>query len=274
MKNKWRYSYEDFIKIVGAFLCISYGILEAAGVINWFKPDTVIYLILSFTATILLILITDRPSLKKIEKLLKDDRVSTMEMLLNDLDPNVKKIFHEDIQNNLRFYKDAVNKSVIRISNKDSFSNHYRNSLGRHEKANIYATSLPSKEYFWDNDIEKNSVERGLKNFIENGGNCFRVFLLKHSNEINEPDVKETLEFQKKHLGVNVYTVLKEEVEKKYRNQFFVVFDKCNFAWCVEADLTNKDNITEFQFTIDKNLTNEFMEVFHNIEKLPTFKKY
>lgn len=272
--KRHNFKIHELFYIFVSILFVVYSILEIAGLTHLIEKDIQLHIIFCLICLLFIYLVLERPSINYIKNLLTNDKAQIMELLLNDLDNELKEIFNDDLEMNLEFYKDATLHKTINIKDKQKFSHYYLVSLKRYPKAKLYATSLPSKKYFWANDFKVNSVEKAMADFISNGGKVSRIFLLNSEDDIENAEIREVLEFQKNQLGVSVYTALINEVPTKYKEHFFVTVEKgkSKFAWLVRAN--HQGEACDFKFTINDKLIAEYKNAYMTIQKSPNFKKY
>ncbi len=277
MFKKRKFSKKAIPFIIVSILSTIYTILDTIGVVSLFSTETKLNIVITLLLILISYILSRNNSIDIIKELLTDDKIKTMEVLLKDLDYELKDIFQDDIDKNFRFYKNAIHNKTICIENKHDFSKYYRFSLKRYPNAYVFATSLPSKSYFWSNNVRLNSVEKATKEFtsnFENKGTFSRVFFLDDENDIYIKSVKETLDFQKNEMGVKVFTILISEVPEKYRNYFYVVFDQknSNFAWSAEAN--PKGEVSNFNFTVNPNIIDEYKKNYNKLKQAPSWKEY
>lgn len=274
MSNKGKFSIQEIFYILVSGLFIVYSLLEILGGVSWIKEEDQVQIIFSLVCLLFIYLVLERPSINYIKKLLTSDKVQIMEVLLNDLDIELRDIFEENLNKNLEFYKNAIQHKTINIEKGEEFSKYYKISLKRFPNALVLATSLPSKTYFWKNDFKANTVEKAIADFVKNGGINSRIFFIDHENDIELPEIKEILDFQKDVMNVKVATVLINEVPEKFRDHFFVAFDRAEsqFAWL--ARVNHKGEVCDYQFTVNDNKINEYKKVYNNLRKAPSYAEY
>src|ERR1043165_2335727 len=82
---------------------------------------------------------------------LSNEMLAAMRRALERVDPNLRKIFEDDILELVGSYKLAVTENTFRFSDVDRFRYYYIRTLQNYPKATFLATSLPSSAYFWNN---------------------------------------------------------------------------------------------------------------------------
>lgn len=267
-------------ELFNMFVAILFLVNGIAGIVfiffeaKWPPSDLTIPLIYIILSLMFAYLVIERPSMDYIKDLIVGDKVKTMKTLMNGLDSVLKEVFEDEIKSNIEFYTEAIEQNTIKIDSAERFKIHYVSALKRYSKAKIVSTSLPSKKYFWSNNLSENNVESELADFIARGGKNERVFLLERKDDINSAEIREILDFQKKEMGVDVFTVLSCEVPQNYQSTFFVLFkdSKKRFAWSANVGPTG--NVCNFRFTVNDKQINDFNNAYLKIKNASSFKKY
>jgi hypothetical protein len=136
--------------------------------------------------------------------------------LRGQLDRNLEKIFGDHVQSELNSISQALTSRRITVTDLDEFRSLYKATLLQFSKDEFWATSLPSKAYFWRDP----SVDSAIAAFTKNGGRMTRVFFVDDPDHL-DPDANDIIARQL-HAGVTVYVVKSTEVPPDLSSLFLV----------------------------------------------------
>lgn len=187
-----------------------------------------------------------------------------------NLDPKFMSIFGGKISHYIQVLQSAITKEEMEYEIRDvaEFRDHYNlvlNTLKRdlpEKEIKIIVSSIPSSQYFWDNNISK-STEENIGEFIRKGGKMDRYFFLTNENSLNE----DAYFIIKRHFdllnqegfpsGGNIYLVKLWEIQFQSRDEFFRVI-----AMVESGEITWEVILRKTSLTIDKVYANSRTEYF------------
>lgn len=274
MARKYSYSIEEYFYLIACIVAILLGIFETFHIVEIISSEKAIYVILSLVALMFIYIVKDKPTIDKLRDLLIKDRVGAIGDLMNEINPDLQEVFGDVIEGNLLFFREAIQSETIHISDRSDFQKYYRVALKKHQGARFITTSLPTKKFFWSNNIQENETERAIQDFIQNGGENIRIFFLENSKDIQLAEVKDVLDFHKNVLKVKVFTVLIHEIPEYYRKRFFAIVKstKSALAWSSE---TNSFGVADnFSFTSSPKVISDFDIAYNEMTTLHSFRPY
>ena len=122
----------------------------------------------------------------------------------------------------LKQLEDALESDDITIDSLEDFCTLYVETLNNaHSGASFFATSLPYVRYFW-RPANMEAIRDAMHRHQKRGGKMERIFILKDSGEIDDPEVKQTLEAQDA-FGVRVRVSYRKDVSTKDARELFLL---------------------------------------------------
>ena len=148
----------------------------------------------------------------------------------------------------------------------DKFKVYFRRMLEAFPKASFLATSLPYGRYFWSRTApdELTPTERAIEDFIAAGGEFSRLFFVD-DGDLRNSEVLSTLRNQRR-IGVRVLVGDSARVPARLQ-EFFVVDADAAIGW--KIDLTPRQTITNFRFTIDRTKLRRYHDRFLELLEHP-----
>jgi len=180
--------------------------------------------------------------------------------LLERLDPVLTKIFGDHLLRQLTNVAQAVDSQRILLNHLDEFKMYYKMTLTRFPKSEFWATSLPSKVYFWGDP----EIEEAITRFMSEGGRMKRIFFLKSPDELNSAEAKEIISKQKA-MGIKVYAI-GNHIPFLYK--LFFVDSEGRFAWRVETDSSSQ--IVSVNATADRRELADYKKTFEELLSIST----
>jgi hypothetical protein len=184
-----------------------------------------------------------------------------------DLNPILKKVVGNYVSEMANSLRTAINDRSIVIRDLNEFRVFYRRALKAFPDSDILATSLASKEYFWSDP----SINDAIKDFLEKGGKMSRIFMLQGVGDLNEPEIREILNGQRR-IGVDVYVALKNKLPEELQ-RLFVVDRKHPIAWEVQTS-PGENRIRDITARVDTAHIADFRDRFERLLLNPSVKKY
>lgn len=178
-------------------------------------------------------------------KLIVDDKIKPLIEGLNEL------VVHKKI--------------TITIRDQDIFKIFFKNVLKDNPSSTFVATSLPTKDYFWDDD----NFFKKMADFVEGGGEIKRIFFLESEDSLKDQEVIEVLT-KHRDSNVEVYTLVKDStLEWEYYHPFFTDVDG-SLGWEANLDSQSikKITITANEKTID-NYNTTFTRLIEEYDAKP-----
>ncbi|HEX5736472.1 MAG TPA: hypothetical protein VF131_26815 [Blastocatellia bacterium] len=193
-----------------------------------------------------------------IERLNDIERLRKLRGLLN---PNLEKVFGDHFSSELNNVLQALETNRITLHNIDDFRLYYKETLIRFPDSEFWATSIPSKTYFWGDPATEEAIEQ----FIRGGGKMKRIFFLKSREEINDPEAKAIISKQVQ-MGIEVRIIESDNTPGLYK--LFFVESEGRFAWQVTTSASNR--IAHVTGTADSSDIENYLQCFKKLYDLST----
>ncbi len=205
--------------------------------------------------------------LREIRSDLNRDATTHVSELKTHLDPRLRKVIGPYVDEHLDKVVDVFKKQTFELSDVERFRSFYRKTMEAYSPAEFHATSLPSAKFFW----KDTKTEDAIRAFVQSGGIVKRIFFLANPEQLNEPEVMQILARQKE-IGVDVYTVVMDEVPKEWRHQYFVVDKHARIAW--RLTLTPAGTIDCATLSWEPEVNKRYLDLFEKIASLDAVKPY
>lgn len=204
--------------------------------------------------------IAQQMSLSETRSIEYRESIAEFKKLREKLNPFLDKVFGEHFSKEIGNIVEALESNKITLHNTDEFRSYYGETLRQFPTAEFWATSIPSRAFFWDPAIENVIAE-----FIKGGGRMKRIFFLKGPEEANEPEVMAIISRQIE-IGVEVYTADSSQMHSFY--DLFFVDSQGRFAWKV----TERSNqITQVVGTADSKEIEVYKDNFEKLRRISRF---
>lgn len=251
-------------------LCFIIGVARAFGAlegVEWIG-DNLLHIVLVLLSTIgamQLIIQNELEEVKRkggeIHEEIRREPFDNIRDIENHIDKNLYFVFEEHLHEIISGIEQAIKHKKVNLSDTDLFRWLYIKTLERFSGSQFYATSLPTKQYFWKSP----ALEDSMKRFISSGGKVKRVFFVGDEYDV-EADV-EANDIIRDHcsMGVETYVIPMSKVSNRYR-KYFVVESENSIAW--EVVLGSDGAISQIVGTSDQSLTRDYINTFNCILSL------
>ncbi len=201
---------------------------------------------------------------------LKRSEVKDSVDLKSKIDKKFLMIFDEYFDTVLDNIKSAITSEKMVIYDPVQHRDFYKRVLTLYPNATFYATSMVSKNYFWEETEKSGSFEEAIKVFINAGGKVERIFYIDEENP-EEVDMKEKLLPLHRDMGVKTYSL---DVNKIHANDFRLITmaDNKKIAW--EIFLGQNNSIRKIEITINKFKIEELNKAFHKLKGMDVLHAY
>jgi hypothetical protein len=195
----------------------------------------------------------------------RETELSRVKRMRERLEPNFDAAFGDYITASIENVVTAVEVRTIVISD-DEFPALYKRTLARFGKSEFFATSIPSKSYFWRDP----SVDEAITKFIRGGGRMRRIFFV---TDIDLERASEEWSIVARHeaMGVEVYVADIDDVPIEMYKLFMVEGDQ-RFAW--EADIGVKTEITRVVCTSSPEAVAKYHDIWKQLVRLEIAKRF
>ncbi len=190
-----------------------------------------------------------------------------LERVHGDLNPILQKVVGSYVSELANSLRTAINERSIIIKDLNEFRVFYRRALKAFPDSDILATSLASREYFWSDP----SINDAISEFLVKGGKMSRIFLLHDASDLNDSEIREILNGQRK-IGVDVYVAVKKKLPEELQ-RLFVVDRKHPIAWEVQT-APGESRIRDITARVDTSHIADFRDRFERLLLNPSVKKY
>lgn len=205
--------------------------------------------------------------LRQIKSDLNRDATTHVGELKTQLDPRLRKVIGPYVDEHLDKVVDVFKKQTFELSDVERFRSFYRKTMEAYSPAEFHATSLPSAKFFW----KDTKTEEAIRSFVQSGGVMKRIFFLANPDQLSEPEVMQILARQKE-IGVDVYTVVVDDVPKEWRHQYFVVDTHARIAW--RLTITPAGAIDCATLSWEPEVNKRYLDLFDKIANLDEVKPY
>jgi hypothetical protein len=191
--------------------------------------------------------------------------IERIKALRKRLDPNLEVVYGEYFDHQLNNVVSAVESGKITLVDVDEIRLLYKRMLPRFSNTEFWATSIPSRDYFW----RDSALLATFNEFInKRHGKMTRIFFLTSDT----PDA-EALEVMKSQAEINVqvYYVPLSAVPKEL-NEMYLVGATQRIAWRVQIDAAKR--ITQVTATIDSGDVKTHREHFKRLLQLDATHKF
>lgn len=196
---------------------------------------------------------------RDVQFVLSDVEFARMRRSLEQLDPNLRKVFGDDFTDLMISFKLAIEAKKIAVNSGSRYRYFYIRTLQCYPKASFLATSFPRATYLWK-DL---AVEEAVKAFIRNGGKMTRIFFIRDAHELTSSEVQEVLTRQCK-IGVKVYTVYANTVAYDLQKNFLVEA-KGRIAW--ETFMHDNQKLGSCIATADTTETQKYCQIIKRLQE-------
>jgi hypothetical protein len=186
--------------------------------------------------------------------------------LRNQMDPALAGVFGEYVSDLLRRVENAVGSRKVILQEGGMLADAYVNTLQAFPGSTFFATSRPSRRYFWGNPIVMEAVE----SFIKGGGKMKRIFIVYGAEELHSQEAIEVIESQRR-MGIEVYSADREKIPDRL-NRLVLVEDMGRIGWEVFTD--EKGIMRRVEATSDPELIAEYKDTFAQLLDWPDTSRY
>lgn len=261
--NKSQQKIETIIAILTAIIMGIISILNMLG-LSVFNIPSITLLLLSALSAYVVGVLTRRISYLE-KNLTTTDLDALLGLIRKQVPENLEITCGEYIDDMSTALKKAIREEIIEFHDVEEFRFFYKKTLKKFSNSMFYSTSIPYKKYFWRNK----SMEDAVGHFISSGGSMKKLFFLNNLSELQNSEVLNVLESQKK-LGVEVYAIEKEKVPI-HLLKFFLVDKEKNIAWEVFTGPTNE--IIKILAIADKNKIEKYIRIAEQLWELDSIHK-
>jgi len=145
----------------------------------------------------------------------------------------------------------AVSQQRVPIEEGD-FVHYYKETLRKYPRRTFYATSICHENNLW----ARPEIPRAIEEFTKTG-KMTRIFLMLPGEEENGNEILE----QQLHMGVEVYTIKRDDVPNHHRH-LFLVEEYGVIAWDVTHSNPQMTGATEAFMTVNDRETMKFLDSF------------
>ena len=231
--KSWVENIEKFISYVVAACGVVFAAGHTLGLVQteWIEKhllDILFGMISLMTAGMAVILHRMEKSsdeMREIKAELALSKIDQVIALRRAVDPNLDLVFGEHIEEQLRGLQSILMDHTAEVHDVDVFRSFYKKTLETHPEATFFATSVPTRQFFWSSDI----LNQAMRRFIsEHSGTIQRVFFISDA-DMESPDVENVLK-EHHHLGVKVFVASVEKTPARLRKHF-MVDDQRRICW-------------------------------------------
>ncbi len=256
--------------IAGAF-AILLGVAHVFSLVDlpWFK-DRVPLLIVVLVGLLLELLIVISYRLEKqssvLEHHLERDTLTQLDHMHRKVDSRLQHLVGGEVDYAFTQVKSALGNNTFQLNNVEKFRGFFVKTLEVYPGREFWATSVPSKKYFWRND----EVELRMQKFIQGGGTIRRIFFLNSEEELQGAEAQEILTRQKQ-IGVKVSYAMVEDISAELL-RFFVVESHGEVAW--ETFRGPDSAIRSVKIITGPDHTAEYIHDFNELQHLPSVRVF
>lgn len=231
----------------------------------WMANRIPILNLLIISSIVIKLLMEKTNSCERIVSTLFDIEKGQLAKIEYMVDPKLRLVFGKQIKDYIKNLDLAINQKQIIFNDIKEFRYFYKLALEKHHSATFFATSIPSKNYFWKNKLTEDS----MRNFIKNGGSLKRIYFLDCELADANDEVLEILSFQL-NIGIEVYVITKDKMPKNLI-KLIALESTEQIGWEVYPGSTNE--INQVIVSSDPNVIKEYNHIFARIRELPDTKK-
>lgn len=256
--DKYLYVAAALISIIIALLDI-FGVLDG---IEWMK-ENLLKIVFLLIGLLLLIIAQIKESLDEVNIRIQRQLIDNIISLKNHIDKNLVSIAGEQIEKIVHRLISAVNEDRFELENITDYRYIYKETLKKFKGSSIYATSIPSRKFFWGRGYWDDSLEEHISSFIKKGGQITRIFFYK-PEDLENNEVQSILRMQET-IGVKVYTCNLLNLSNN-DDRFILVDSELRFGWEPKRDSEN--NIKSVLISTNKKINKGYLLHFEKLLNL------
>jgi len=220
--------------------------------------------------------------LRKVTHNLESDEITKITKTREHIDSQFLEIFDEYFDSVLQNINSAIEHKKITIYTVDQFRDFYIRILKNCPDTTFYATSSFHPNYFWKedvkkdtvkvspseptNDFKKGTVEFATREFTKKAGmdKFIRIFLISDADKQKPERIEEVLQIQKR-MGVTArcLELADAAVDEKRHQRFILVAENKKFAW--EVHTSGDYYISKVVITVDGKEVEQYLTIINEI---------
>jgi len=268
---RWLQDVGKWIAMIAGVIAILLGILHIFSIVDldWFKTRVPL-LIVVLAGLILELLIAmsyrQESHSRLLERQLEHDTLIQLANMRGKVDSRLQHLVGGEVEHIFGQVKSALADNTLQLNNIEKFRGFFVKTLEVYPGKEFWATSVPSRKYFWRND----EVEVRMETFIRGGGTIKRIFFLNSEEELRGEEAQDILNRQKQ-VGVQVYYAMVEDISSELL-RFFVVESHGEVAW--ETFRGPDSAIRSVKVITGPEHTSDYIHDFTELLRLPCVRRY
>lgn len=197
---------------------------------------------------------------------LQSDTVARVREIETCIDKNLSLVASSQISKMKSDVDDLIVSKKFYVENIELFISFYIAQLVNFRRSTFYATSIPSRDFFW----RSSDVAESTSQFIRGGGEIRRVFFLEEElAELSDEQVE--ILGEQKSIGVDVYVASMSRVPG-HMAKFYMVETGLKIGW----EPTRKANNSIHGITVyaDEKKNHAYKDQFEELLALEAVRKY
>lgn len=196
--------------------------------------------------------------LSVVDSFFREDGEAIFSSMKRSLDANLLSVLDEYIDVRGAELRRMIEDKEVLLTGIREYRLLYKKLFRAFPGATFYATSLPSRDYFWrGEDSHSESVEASTREFIRHGGKIERIFFIS-GTEVNAGDEAKILSTHR-NFGVKVFHIPRALVPPE-EHKLFLADSGGRVA--AEAFLQD-DAISQLRLTFDKDSVRQYLHIFN-----------
>lgn len=131
---------------------------------------------------------------------LKKNIIDLLQNLDKFVDPRLYLLTKDYLAISSRTISDIIEHKTFPVSNIEEFRSFYISVLNRNTGATFWATTIPTRKFFWSNP----ELNTAMKRFIERGGKITRIFFI-HGGVDSVPPSSIAVIQEQADMGIECY---------------------------------------------------------------------
>jgi len=199
-------------------------------------------------------------------KLVRADIVARLSTVRAELDWRLDAIFGEHLSSLGGALQSAVTNREVVLTDVEAFRYFYRRALKAFPDGEIFATSLPLKQYFWSSRETSAEMER----FVAGGGRMTRLFFVTDDEQLSSPETREILS-QQQTAGIDVLVARTSDLPIRLVC-LFALDIRNGYAW--EIGVTAEGQISKVEATVDAERVRYYAQLKEQILNSGRVRRY
>jgi ubiquinone/menaquinone biosynthesis C-methylase UbiE len=258
------------VATVAGVISILIGLFSVFGVpgFAWFREkDYLIVLLVVLAGFMLEALAWITSRIAKLDGYVRGGIAGQIEQARHDIDPRLQKLVGGEIGKFIDRINKLLTENSFELNNVEDFRGFYVKTLRNYPGREFWATSIPSKKFFWRDD----EVEEAIAQFIKNGGKMKRIFFVDSDEHLNNPEVQKVLARQDE-IKVEVSYVNVNEISPDLAH-VFMVEKEGEIAWEVIFRRSD-ETITSVSVIAGTKHTEKYIRDFEILSPQPCVHRY